>query len=36
MATDDLMSRILADLGDFAEVDGTLPVEVIHRLVDSG
>lgn len=36
MATDDLMSRILADLGDFAEIDGTLPVEVIHRLVDSG
>lgn len=36
MATDDLMSRILADLGDFVAVDGTLPVEVIHRLVDSG
>ena len=36
MATDDLMSRILADLGDFAEIDGTLPVEIIHRMVNSG
>lgn len=36
MATDDLMSRILDDLGDFAEVDGAVSVETIHRLVDAG
>jgi DNA-binding transcriptional MerR regulator len=30
MATDDLMSRALATLGD----DGLLPVEAIHRLTD--
>jgi DNA-binding transcriptional MerR regulator len=36
MPTDDLMSRILDELGDTAEVDGALPIEIIHRLVDAG
>ncbi|MDF0528842.1 MerR family transcriptional regulator [Tsukamurella sp. 8F] len=36
MATDDLMSRILGEIGETAEIDGTLPVETIHRLVDAG
>jgi DNA-binding transcriptional MerR regulator len=36
MATDGLMTRILAELGESAEVDGTLPVEIVHRLVDAG
>lgn len=35
MATSELMSRILKDIGDFAELDGALSVEAIHRLVDT-
>ena len=33
MATDDLMAKVLAELG---EADGPLSVEVIHRLADTG
>lgn len=33
---DKLMTRILTELGETAEIDGTLPVEIIHRLVDVG
>lgn len=36
MATDDLMARILDEIGDFADIDETIPVETIHRLVDTG
>lgn len=36
MATDGLMTRILAELGEGAETDGTLPVEIVHRLADAG
>jgi DNA-binding transcriptional MerR regulator len=36
MPTDDLMARALAELGETAEIDGTLPVEIFHRLVDVG
>ena len=35
MPTDDLMARILDELGDSAELDGALPIEIIHRLVDA-
>jgi DNA-binding transcriptional MerR regulator len=30
------MTRILTELGETAEIDGTLPIEIIHRLVDVG
>ncbi|MGV9675461.1 MerR family transcriptional regulator [Nocardia sp. NPDC003482] len=36
MATDDLMARILDEIGDFTETDAAIPVEAIHRLVDAG
>ncbi|MFT4128085.1 MAG: MerR family transcriptional regulator [Gordonia sp. (in: high G+C Gram-positive bacteria)] len=36
MPTDHLMTRVLTELGERAEVDGSLPVELIHRLVDVG
>ncbi|MBF6171018.1 MerR family transcriptional regulator [Nocardia blacklockiae] len=36
MATEDLMARILDEIGDFAGIDATIPVETIHRLVDTG
>jgi len=36
MPTDDLMAQILTELGETAEIDGTLPIEIVHRLVDVG
>lgn len=36
MATDELMTRILAELGESAEIDGTVPIEIVHRMVDAG
>jgi DNA-binding transcriptional MerR regulator len=36
MPTDELMARVLAELGETAEIDGTLPIEIVHRLVDVG
>jgi DNA-binding transcriptional MerR regulator len=30
------MTRILTELGETAEIDGMLPIEIIHRLVDAG
>ncbi|RNI17740.1 MerR family transcriptional regulator [Flexivirga caeni] len=36
MATSELMTRILRELGEFSDADGALPVETIHRLVDTG
>jgi DNA-binding transcriptional MerR regulator len=35
MPTDELMTRILDELGQTAEIGGALPVEIIHRLVDA-
>ena len=36
MATDELMTKVLTELGETAEIDGTLPIEIIHRLADAG
>ena len=36
MATDALMAKVLTELGENAEIDGTLPIEIIHRLADMG
>jgi DNA-binding transcriptional MerR regulator len=36
MPTDDLMTRVLTELGETAEIDGTLPIEIVYRLVDLG
>lgn len=36
MATDDVMARVLREVDEYAEADGTTSVEVIHRLVDAG
>lgn len=36
MPTDDLMARVLTELGESAEIDGALPIEIVHRLVDLG
>jgi DNA-binding transcriptional MerR regulator len=36
MATDELMTKVLTELGETAELEGTLPIEIIHRLADAG
>lgn len=36
MPTDDLMTRVLTELGEAAEIDGSLPIEIVHRLADVG
>jgi DNA-binding transcriptional MerR regulator len=36
MPTHELMARVLAELDETAEIDGTLPIEIVHRLVDVG
>ena len=36
MPTDHVMARVLTELGETAEIDGTLPIEIIHRMVDVG
>ncbi|GAA1075526.1 MerR family transcriptional regulator [Tsukamurella spumae] len=36
MATDDVMARVLREVDEYAEIDGTTSVEVIHRLVAAG
>ena len=36
MATDELMTKVLTELGETAEIGGTLPIEIIHRLADAG
>lgn len=36
MATDDVMARVLREVDEYAEIDGSVSVETIHRLVDAG
>ncbi|MCS3780680.1 MerR family transcriptional regulator [Tsukamurella ocularis] len=36
MATDDVMARVLREVDEYAEIDGAVSVETIHRLVHAG
>lgn len=36
MPSDDLMARVLAQLDETTEIAGTTPIDIVHRLVDTG
>ncbi|GAB2660885.1 hypothetical protein GCM10027169_24580 [Gordonia jinhuaensis] len=36
MPTHDIMARVIRELGESSDIDGTLSMEIVHRLVDVG